>query len=141
MSDNLKVLYAEYIEDVWNNRNLANTGKYIDENIVSHSMPPGLDPGLEGINQLFGMIQGAFPDWRVEIQFQVQEGDLLVTRDTTSGTQQGTFHGIPATGKKFTSTQTHILRYKDGKQVEHWSNADDLGMMMQLGVIPAPQGA
>jgi predicted ester cyclase len=44
--------------------------------------------------------------------------------------------GIPATGKKISFTETHIVRIANGKAVEHWGNQDDMGTMQQLGVIP-----
>ncbi len=46
--------------------------------------------------------------------------------------------GIPATGKSFTTTAIDIPRFKDGKIVEHWLESDQLGMLQQPGVIPAP---
>ena len=47
--------------------------------------------------------------------------------------------GIPPTGKSLSMTHTHTFRIADGKIVEHRVNRDDLGMMRQLGVIPAPE--
>jgi hypothetical protein len=47
---------------------------------------------------------------------------------------------MPATGKRFATTQTHWFRLRDGLVVEHWANRDDQGMAMQLGwVPPTPQ--
>jgi predicted ester cyclase len=134
----LKELYRTYVEDVWNNHNIANAGKYIAEDIVAHGNPPGLPPGLEGCLFAFHHMQTAFPDWHIDILFQVEEGDMVVSHLRTSGTHRDTFFGIPATGKQFVSTNTQIIRYKEGKMVEQWSNADDLGMMAQLGVIQMP---
>ena len=134
----LKELYAAYIEEMWDRKDLSHATNWFAENIVDHSAPPGQGPGLAGLLAIFGMMHVAFPDWNVRIELQVEENDLLVTRIVTSGTHTGTFFGIPATGRTFESTSTHILRYRDGKMVEHWSNGDDLGMMMQLGVIQMP---
>ena len=55
---------------------------------------------------------------------------------TSTGTHSGDFMGIPATGKRVTFTETHIVRIANGKAVEHWGNQDDMTMMQQLGVIP-----
>ena len=54
----------------------------------------------------------------------------------TSGTHTGELMGIPATDKKVSFTEIHVVRMANGKAVEHWGNQDDLGMMQQLGVIP-----
>ena len=59
-------------------------------------------------------------------------------RHTTTGTHQGDFMGIPATGKKISMGEIHIVRIVNGKGVEHWGQADMMGMMQQLGVIPEP---
>jgi predicted ester cyclase len=52
-------------------------------------------------------------------------------------THTGDFFGIPPTGKRVSIDGIHILRIADGRVAEHWGNNDDLGLMRQLGVIPA----
>ena len=135
MSKNLKTLFAEYIEEIWNQKNLAAMDKYFTADIVDHDAPPGQKPGLTGLKETMTMMQAAFPDWRVVIEKAVEEGDTVVARIRSSGTHQGNFFGIPATGRPFKATGIHILSYRDGKMSEHWGNSDDLGMMQQLGVI------
>ena len=68
----------------------------------------------------------------------IAEGDKVVCRLTWHGTHQGKFMGIPPTGKHETFTSIDIVRLADGKFVEHWNVVDHLGMLQQLGVIPAP---
>jgi predicted ester cyclase len=46
--------------------------------------------------------------------------------------------GMPATGKSYTISEIHIFRVSNGKVVEHWRDADMLGMMQQLAIVPAP---
>jgi predicted ester cyclase len=87
-----------------------------------------------------------FADLAFEIHEAVAEGDLVVVHNTMSGRQTGPamLYGedggvaqvMPATGKPFATTQTHWLRLRDGKVIEHWANRDDQGMAMQLGWIP-----
>lgn len=131
----LKALYREYVDVVWNRKNLAAMDRYFTQDTVENDPPPGLEPGLAGLKALFGMFFAAFPDAQVTVEKQVAEGDTLVARLTFRGTQRGTFFGIPATNRHVTVSQTHILRYTDGKIAEHWGNSDDLSMMQQLGVI------
>ena len=71
----------------------------------------------------------------------IAEGDKVVTRWTATGTNTGEMMGIRPTGKKATITGITIDRITDGKIVEEGENFDELGMMKQLGVIPAPEGA
>lgn len=76
-----------------------------------------------------------------QIEDMLVDGDKVAVRTTFRGTHTGDFFGIPPTGKSVTVSGTHILRIADGKIAEHWGNNDDLGLMRQLGVIPAPEQA
>jgi len=75
---------------------------------------------------------------RVTVEDMIAEGDKVVTRYIAYGTPRGDVMGIPARGKTFTMTAIDILRFEDGKITEHWIESDQLGMLQQLGVIPAP---
>jgi steroid delta-isomerase-like uncharacterized protein len=111
---------------------------FIDPNQVDHSAPPGMPGGIEGARQFAAMFWTAFPDLHFTVEDMIAEGDKVVARITLSGTQQGAFMGIPPTGKHVTITGIDINRIAGGKSVEHWFEMDMLGMMQQLGVIPAP---
>jgi steroid delta-isomerase-like uncharacterized protein len=101
----------------------------------NHDAP---DPsiGLEGIKAAVTMFKNAFPDAQVKIAFQLTEGDKVVSRYTWSGTHQGEYYGIPATGKQVNWTSTVTFRIADGRIREAWLNSDRLGLMQQLGVVP-----
>lgn len=91
-------------------------------------------------------LQAAFADLAWEIHEVVVERDLVAVHCTMSGRQVGDFvtytedgavgDVFPPTGKHFATTQSHWLRVRDGKVVEHWANRDDLGMAQQLGWVP-----
>ncbi len=122
-----------------NQQNLSSfIDEFIDPNQVDHSAPPGLPGGIEGARQFAGMFLTAFPDMHFTVEDMIAEGDKVVARITMSGTQQGAFMGIPPTGKHVTWTAIDINRVAGGKSVEHWMEMDALGLMQQLGVIPAP---
>lgn len=72
------------------------------------------------------------------IEDQIAEGDKVVSRLTIRGTHKGEFMGIPPSGRQFTVELIDIHRISGGKVVERWGIFDQLGMMQQLGVIPAP---
>ena len=84
------------------------------------------------------MLLTASPDLHITVEDQVAEGDKVVTRYTTRGTHQGPFMGIPPTGKHVTVTGIVITRFANCKEVEEWANADWLGLLQQLGVVPTP---
>jgi steroid delta-isomerase-like uncharacterized protein len=107
--------------------------------VVGHGGPPGIPEGLAGVKQFIAMLRAAFPDARTAVEDLVAEGDRVATRWTGTGTNSGSFMGLPPSGKRTTVTGIDIYRIADGKVVEHWSEWDALGLMQQLGVIP-PSG-
>jgi predicted ester cyclase len=66
----------------------------------------------------------------------VAERDLVVGRITVSGTHQGDYMGMPATGRSFSVEHIHMARVADRKVAEHWACRDDLGQLVQLGLAP-----
>ncbi len=137
MSEANKALFRRFVDEVVNQKNMATLDELMDANFVEHNPAPGQEPGTEGMKKLMNMFFTAFPDMQSHVDLMVAEGDIVAGRMTTTGTHQGDLMGIPATGKKITMTETHIVRIANGKAVEHWGNADELGMMQQLGVIPS----
>lgn len=81
--------------------------------------------------------RNAFPDLKVVVDLIVAEGDLVSVRWTARGTNTGSGNGIPATGKHAVVTGTTIFRFVDGAIAEEWTSGDALGLMRQLGLLPA----
>ena len=133
-----KTSVRRFYDEVFNKKNRAAIDEFIDPNHVDHAAPPGTPGGLAGAKQTIGMYLTAFPDLHFAVEDMIADGDKLVARLTVRGTQQGAFMGIPPTGKHVTVTAIDISRMAGGKSVEHWIEMDTLGMMQQLGVIPAP---
>lgn len=92
----------------------------------------------EGLKHVVTMYYAAFPDLQFIIEDEIAEGEKVVTRYIARGTQTGEFMGIPATNKHMETSGTIIAQIVDGKTVALWDNLDTLGMLQQLGVIPAP---
>jgi steroid delta-isomerase-like uncharacterized protein len=104
---------------------------------VNHSAPRGVPPTREGWKQLLAMFRAAFPDIHFHLEREIAEGDLVTTQFTGHGTHQGELMGIPATGKEVTMSGIVILRFANGKIAERWEEFNMLGLMVQLGAIPA----
>ena len=68
----------------------------------------------------------------------VAEGEKVATRHIFHGTHSGEFQGISPTGKKVQINAILITRIVDGQVKEDWLNADFMGLMQHLGVIPSP---
>lgn len=125
-------------QDMWHPQtDLSDLEEFIAADFVSHSMPPGIDPGIPGIRQWVSIFHNAFPDMDGGVDQVVVEGNKVAVRFIGTGTHKGDLFGIPPTGKRIKSTGINIFRIEEGKIVEHWNNADDLGVLQQLGVIPS----
>ena len=93
---------------------------------------------VQGVKESITWSHSAFPNLRVTIEDQVAEGDKVATRWTVRGTHQGEMMGAAATGNQVTFTGTQTDYISGGKIVESWSNWDTLGMLGQIGAVPAP---
>lgn len=109
----------------------------VSEEVLDHASP---DPaaGLAGVKQAAIAFHEAFPDVRIEVEDELAEGDRVVQRATIRGTHRGAFMGVAPTGREVAWGVTNWWRLQDGKIVERWSVADLLGVLTQLGVVPAP---
>lgn len=105
--------------------------------VVAHGLgPEPLD--LSGLGRFYGGLWAAFPDLRISVDDLFGEGDRVAWRLTAHGTQQAEFRGVPATGTEVTFGAQYIFRFRDGRIVERWTNLDRLGVLVQLGAVPAP---
>ena len=137
MSEHNKLLVRRVVEEVWNRGNYAVVDELAASDIVVHASTPDDDiHGREGVKQFYAALRAAFPDLHFAVQDQIAEGDRVVTRWLARGTHTGTFQGMPPTGKQVQMGGIDIDRFADGKVVECWPNADELGMLQQLGALP-----
>jgi len=124
--------------DLINAGDIDGFGRQLADDFVERDEIPGLPPTKDGVVQYFRIMLAAFPDLRMDVQDSFASGDKAVARLRISGTHQGEFMGIPATGKPVSVNLIDITRFgDDGLAREHWGVADQLAMMQQLGVIPA----
>jgi steroid delta-isomerase-like uncharacterized protein len=131
-------LIARLADEVLTRHNLAALDEIFRADYVEDDPPPGMGPGLEGLRQWLAMWIEAFPDVRWTVEEQIADQDRVWSRSTWHGTHQGPFLGVPATGKSVTVAAWTIDRFDAGKIAESRIIMDTLGMMQQLGVIPAP---
>jgi steroid delta-isomerase-like uncharacterized protein len=140
MSETNKALAARIPLEAFNQGKLEVIDEVIADNSIDHGeLRPGMPAGKEGVKLLVTSLRSAFPDFKVTIDRQVAEGDFVVQHVHTTGTMKGEFAGMPPSGKAATWEAIHITRINDGKIVEHWVVQDQLGMLQQLGFIPAPE--
>ena len=132
-----KAVVRRFVEVVQNQHHLDALDELFSPDFVDYSGRAN-PPTVEGTKALFTFMFTAFPDMHFTIRQQLAEGDQVMTYKTFHGTHQGTFMGIPPTGKQVAFDNIDIFTVKDGKITEHWTVGDMLSLMQQLSAIPAP---
>ena len=138
MTTDIKTIAERIPMEVLNEGKFGLLPELFAPGFVDHSPQPGVAPTAEGLKQTLIGLRNAFPDIRYTIVDAIVCGDKVVHNLSVTGTMKNDFLGIPATGKRATWTEIHIGRGTDGRLTEHWGLVDQLGMLVQLGVVPAP---
>ncbi len=112
-------------------------GDVLADDFVDNEELPGLTPTKDGVMTFFRMYLAGFPDLQLNVEDLLAHGDKVVARVRATGTHQGEFMGMPATGKAVDVQMIDIIRFgDDGRAIEHWGVFDTMTMMQQLGAIP-----
>ncbi len=120
--------------EVFSQGNVGLIDELMHEDFVEHEeLPPGVPPGREAPKAMTAMMRSAFPDFRADVEEMLQDGDKVIARARFSGTHQGEFMGIPATGNRFDINVIDILEFQGDKAIAHWGLMDTAKMMEQLG--------
>jgi steroid delta-isomerase-like uncharacterized protein len=138
MSTANKEILRRLFEELFNRGDLDVADEIVAPNYVNHNPAPGETPGLDGQKTFVSYLRSSFPDIHFKIEDMIAAEDKVVTRVSITGTHQGEFAGIPATGKFAQVSAINIHRISDGQIQEGWLNWDNLGFMQQLGAIPTP---
>jgi steroid delta-isomerase-like uncharacterized protein len=136
-SDQNKAIVRRVFEEPWKG-NLDVIDELIAGDYIGRD-PAGPEPlrGPEGVKEFVTTYRSAFPDAQITVEQQLAEGELVATRWTARGTHEGELMGIQPTGKQVTVSGLTISRLSNDKIVEEFQNWDTLGMMQQLGAVPA----
>ncbi|MGB8535175.1 MAG: ester cyclase [Acidobacteriaceae bacterium] len=118
--------------ELWSKGNLSVADELYSPDFVCHFVGGIEWTGLNGIKSAVLSHRTSFPDWHEKVEDIIAEGDRVVIRITSTGTQLGEFAGIAPTGKRVTIEEFHIFRLAGGKIVEQWGMPDVQGLMTQL---------
>jgi steroid delta-isomerase-like uncharacterized protein len=134
--DNLAVARG-WAQAAFGQHDLEAAAKFLAPDWVGHwvGMPEG--HGAEGFKRLAGAYLTAFPDMQMTVEDALEVGDKVVRRLSWTATHQGTFLGVSPTGRRVHGHGIVILRISNGKIAEEWEVSDVLGLLQQLGAIPA----
>jgi steroid delta-isomerase-like uncharacterized protein len=141
MADANKRIIQRMFEESWTG-NFDAIDEFVSADYVGHD-PSEQEPtrGPDGLKEFIARYRSAFEGVRLIVEDQFADGDKVATRWSARGTHSGEISGIAPTGKDVTVTGMTISRFAGGKVVEEWSTWDTLGLLVQLGVIPAPARA
>jgi len=115
----------------------AMVDRFMAEDFVESEAVPGIEPTRETPRQMFKMMLAAFPDFGVTVHDMLQDGDKVASRVTFSGTHQGEFMGVPASGNKVEWDVIDILQFRGDQAIAHWGVMDLAGAMAQMGASPS----
>src|SRR4029450_5011806 len=105
---------------------------------VDHTpQPGGFTPDRDGARNLYRTLRAAFPDFNVEIHWQISDGDRVTTFKTYHDTHEGTFWGLAPTGRKIYFETVDVMRVRNGKIPDPWGLANLFSPMQPLGLAPA----
>ncbi|MBK8905385.1 MAG: ester cyclase [Anaerolineaceae bacterium] len=136
MTTNLESIIRNAVA-FFNNGDLEKYLELYAEDAALHYLPPQLPGGAAGARLFYGMFMAAFPDIYIDVQDILVDGDRTAVRIILTGTHQGELMGIPASGKPVSVSAISILRFAGSKCVERWSELDMMGLMTQIGAVPA----
>src|SRR5215211_4953475 len=122
-----------FYQEVINGRNLDAMDELLTSDGVDHTFG---SHSAEQAKQFFGMVHQAFPDLHAEVHDVIAEGELVAARVTYTGTHQGEFVGIPATGKKTTISGVDFFRMQDAGRAEHGGGRDMSRFRARGGFMP-----
>ena len=128
-----KEIVKRLINDGFNKKDLSLWDKLVSPDCVLKHAPPGPSSTREAWKQNTIMLHTAFPDVHAKIEQIFADGDKVVVYETTTGTHQSDFAGMPATGKRASVPAFMMVQFKDGKIIAQWSLVDANGLMAQLG--------
>ena len=131
-----KALVRRFIEEVWNQGDLAVISQVLAPDFVLHDpTTPRYKTRLD-YEQLVSVYRRAFPDLRCAIEEQLAERNLVMTWWGMQGTHRGPLFGYAPTERhvRFTGISLNLIR--DGQIAEARINWDALGLFQQLGIVP-----
>ncbi|MFH6783854.1 MULTISPECIES: ester cyclase [Methylobacterium] len=112
--------------------------RHIAPDFVRHD--PGLNfdvRGPEGVARLGEVLHGGVTEMKLPIEEVVAEGDRVLVRLRFQGRHTGDLMGLPASHRGIDIAVMDLFRIVDGRLVEHWALLDNLGMLKQVGALPA----
>lgn len=134
MSKEANIATAKKMGEAINQGQLEEFHQIFAADVVDHDPAPDQGKGPEGFIGFFTQFRRAFPDLKIAVEHMVADEDNVAIAYTVTGTQEGPFQGIPATGKKIKARGMQIAKFDSSAKIkERWGSSDELGIMQQIG--------
>ncbi len=140
MSDSSNVeRFRRLIEEGFTGGNLDVVDELVSPECVEHQR--GNRSGVDGAKEVIRTLHRWMSDFSLTIEDVAVVGDVVWARNRARGINTGSVMGNPPSGRLVEIDVIDIVRFEDGQVVEHWGIADQLGMMLQLGLMPVRERA
>jgi steroid delta-isomerase-like uncharacterized protein len=140
MSKQDNIATTQRLGEAVNSGNLDAFHQVFAPSIIDRDPASDQGSGPEGFIHFFTGFRAAFPDLNVSVEQLVADDDNVAIAYTITGTHQGDFLGIPATGRRIKARGMQIARFENGLIVERWGSSDQLGILQQIGIDPITTG-
>lgn len=137
MSDN-KTVARRILDEGFSQGNADVLDEVMSEDFVNHNAPPGMDTSREGVKSVIRIEREGFPDLRVDLIREFEDGEFVIQHVTLTGTHKGLVFGAEPTGRTISWNEIHIARVRDGRVSDHWACNDLHVLLMQLGKMTPP---
>jgi steroid delta-isomerase-like uncharacterized protein len=131
-----KAVVRRFVEEIFVAGRIEAVDELVAPDFVAHTWPSTGDPRGD-LKRAMERVAAGLADADFTIEDMIAEGDRVAVRLTARATQVGPFMGLPPSGRRYEIGEIHIFRVRDGRVVEHWHQFDQLGLMRQLGALPA----
>ncbi len=129
--------FRRLIDVGFTNRDLRVADELFSPDALEHQR--GSKPGIDGVKATIAILHEWFSNFELTIVKIAADGDTVWSLNRARGVNTGSVMGFPPTGKSFEIDVIDVARFEDGKIVEHWGVPDQLGLLIQLGLMQRPQ--
>ena len=128
------------IESAVTQMNAGNVDGYLElyaDDLTVHGYPPGVE-GKAGVSEFYRSFRSAFSEFELTIDDVLADGDTVAGRYTIRGTHSGELMGVPGSGNQVEVAGQSFFRFENGHVAERWQSLDAVGLLTQIGALPAP---
>lgn len=128
---------ARAVFEAINSGDLSCLDEAVTADFVDHGSPFALPPGPEGYRQILTFVTRVLAV-RYEVMDEFVTEDRIVIRAVGHGHAVAPVHGAEFAGRPYAMPTIHIYRTEGDRLAEHWGVRDELGVLQQIGALPAP---